>query len=218
MDRPAICASIVENDSQAIGHVADIVDLFELRIDLIGKTWRELVPYLTKPWIACNRKLEEGGGWKQNEMERLHALEEAADLGADIIDIELSTQNLNEVVSRLKGNAACLVSYHNFAGTPSLDELKNIVREQLQAGADICKVVTKAQTFTDNLTVLQLIAGFPGVRVVSFAMGSPGAVSRVLCPLVGGDFTYASVAGGKEAASGQITAAELRRIYTMVKT
>ncbi|MCK4579972.1 MAG: type I 3-dehydroquinate dehydratase, partial [Dehalococcoidia bacterium] len=56
----------------------------------------------------------------------------------------------------------------------------------------------------------------PSARVVSFAMGPVGLVSRVLCPLVGGYFTYASLEAGRESAPGQITARELRRVYQML--
>ncbi len=53
---------------------------------------------------------------------------------------------------------------------------------------------------------------------MAFAMGTAGQISRVLCPLVGGYFTYASIAEGKEAAEGQVTAAELRNIYEMLES
>jgi 3-dehydroquinate dehydratase len=33
------------------------------------------------------------------------------------------------------------------------------------------------------LTVLQLISGFPGKRIIAFAMGDKGLASRILCPL-----------------------------------
>ncbi|GAI14971.1 unnamed protein product, partial [marine sediment metagenome] len=107
-------------------------------------------------------------------------------------------------------------SFHDLERTPPLDEMKEIVQRQLKAGADICKMVTTAQGFEDNLTVLQLISEFPGVRLVSFAMGALGSMSRVLCPLVGGDFTYASIEKGKESAQGQITVRDLLKIYEMV--
>ena len=73
-----------------------------------------------------------------------------------------------------------------------------------------------AQRFEDNLTVLQLISEFPRIRIVSLAMGPLGVASRVLCPLVGGDFTYASIGPGKESAPGQITVGELRKLYEMM--
>ncbi len=50
------------------------------------------------------------------------------------------------------------------------------------------------------------------------AMGPLGFASRVLCPLVGGYFTYASIERGKESASGQITVRELKKLYEMVGT
>ena len=86
-----------------------------------------------------------------------------------------------------------MISSHDLKKTPSLDEMKEVVRQQLKAGADIAKVVTTARSLEDNLTVLRLISEFPGVRLLAFAMGPLGVVSRVLCPLVGGDFTYASI-------------------------
>jgi len=217
MRKPRICASIVNNDLAAIRSVEPLVDLFEVRIDLIGDSWQELAKQLGKPWIACNRSPDEGGGWKGSEAERREELLSALELGAEIIDLELMTGNLGEMVPLVKKRAQCLLSFHDLTGTPSLDRMREIVQKQLEAGADICKVVTTAQKFEDNLSVLQLISDFPEAKVVSFAMGPLGFASRVLCPLVGGDFVYASVEAGKEAASGQITARDLRKIYAMVE-
>ena len=216
MKRPRICAVIVSNDLEAVKGVEPLVDLFEARIDLIGARWQELVKQLNKPWIACNRCTEEGGSWQGNESERREELLSAIELGASIIDIELVTGNLKEIVQLIKKKAKCLLSLHDFKGTPSLDRMREIVQKELAAGADICKVVTTAQRFDDNLTVLQLISDFPKTRVVSFAMGPLGSASRILCPLVGGDFIYASIEEGKESASGQITVRDLRKIYEML--
>ena len=213
MKRPRICAVIVSNDLEAVKGVEPLVDLFEARIDLIGDGWQELVKQLNKPWIACNRCAEEGGSWQGNESERRKELLSAIELGASIIDIELVTGNLEEIVQLIKKKAKCLLSFHDFKGTPSLDRMREIVQKELAAGADICKVVTTAQKLEDNLTVLQLISDFPETKVVSFAMGPLGSVSRILCPLVGGDFIYASVEEGQESASGQMTVRDLRNIY-----
>ncbi|MGB2876989.1 MAG: type I 3-dehydroquinate dehydratase, partial [Dehalococcoidales bacterium] len=88
MNRPRICASIVNSDLEAIGRVAPLVDLFEVRIDLIGPDWREVAGQLGKPWIACNRKSDEGGIWEGGEEERIAELLSALELGAAIVDIE----------------------------------------------------------------------------------------------------------------------------------
>jgi len=217
MRKPRICASIVSNDLKAAKSVEPIVDLFEVRIDLIGDGWQELARQLKKPWIACNRSADEGGSWEGSEAKRREELLSALELGAGIIDIELVTGNRQEMVQLIKKRAQCLLSFHDFEKTPSLDRMRELIEKQLEAGADICKVVTTAQKFEDNLAVLQLISDFPKARVVAFAMRPLGFTSRIMCPLVGGDFIYASIETGKEAAPGQITVGDLRKIYTMVE-
>lgn len=217
MGRPRICAVIVSNDLEAIKKVEPLVDLFEVRIDLIGDGWQGLAKQLKKPWIASNRIADEGGEWQGSESERIKALLSAVELGAKIVDIELKTEDLEKAVKRIKGKAKCLISYHDFKETPSLKKMREIVKRQLDASADICKLVTTANSFEDNLSVLKLVSDFPQARVVSFAMGPLGLTSRILCPLVGGEFTYASMEEGKESAPGQITASDLRKIYRMLK-
>jgi len=217
MKRPRICVVIVDNDLKAVKQVEPLIDLFEIRIDLIGDGWQELVKQLKKPWIACNRHPDEGGKGEKIEARRIEGLLKAIELGADIVDIELRTRNLEEVIPLIKKRAKCLLSFHELERTPPLDEMREIVQRQLKAGADICKMITTARRFEDNLTVLQLVSEFSGIKIVSFAMGSLGLVSRILCPLVGGDFAYASIEKGKESAAGQITARDLRKLYEMVQ-
>ncbi len=216
MKRPRICAVIITEDLEAIRQVEPFVDLLEVRIDHVGDAWPVLVNQLNRPWIACNRGINEGGLWQGGEEARLEELLKAVELGASLVDIEIGTTKLAQAISLIQPRAQCLVSFHDFQGTPPLNDLKEMVAQQLDAGADICKVVTTANSPDDNLTVLRLMARFPGVRMVSLAMGNMGLVSRILCPLAGGDFTYASIERDKESAPGQLTVSELREIYQMV--
>jgi len=217
MRKPRICAVIVDMDIKGIREVEPLADLYEVRIDLIGDLWPKVVGGLKKPWLACNRREDEGGQWQGSEAQRIGELLQAAELGASIVDIELATQGLEEIVKRIKNRAECLVSFHDLDGTPSLNQLREIVGRELKAGADICKVVTTASNPEDNLLSLKLIREFPKTRILSFAMGPFSLSSRVLSPLVGGEFAYASIRRGKESADGQITASELRQIYEMMK-
>jgi 3-dehydroquinate dehydratase-1 len=214
--RPGICAAIVNNDFAAIERVGPLVDFFELRIDLVGDGWREVAARLKKPWIACNRRAGEGGKWRGSESSRIEVLLGALELGAGIVDIELAAPEVEKIVKEIKGRAECLLSYHDLKGTPPLQDMREIIKRQLDTGADICKVVTAARSFADNLAVLQLIGEFPKVKVVAFAMGAAGKISRVFCPLAGGYFTYASIEAGRESAEGQVTAGDLRKIYGML--
>ncbi|MDD4875677.1 MAG: type I 3-dehydroquinate dehydratase [Dehalococcoidales bacterium] len=217
MRKPIICAVITNSDLKAVEKTNPFVDLFEVRIDLVGEGWQKLVKQLEKPWIGCNRMADDGGKWQGDEASRVEKLLEAAELGADTIDIELKTENLNYAVELIKGKAECLLSFHDWEKTPPLREMREIVHKQLAAGADACKIVTTAHSLEDNRKTLQLISEFPEVKMISFAMGQLGILSRVLCPLVGGDFTYASVEIGKESAPGQITVKELRKIYDILE-
>ena len=217
MEKPAICASIINSDLEAIKAVEPLVELFEVRIDLIGEGWQDIVRQLEKPWIACNRIEEEGGSWQESEARRKEELLKAIQLGASIVDIELAMPNLEKVVPLFKKQAKCLLSFHNIKQTPPLENLKKIVKQQLAAGADICKVVTCAQNAEDNLAILKLIPEFPGVNIIAFAMGPIGLPSRILSPLVGGYITYAAIEKGAQSAPGQMTVNELHNLYQMVK-
>ena len=216
MNKPRICAVIVNNDFKAVKEIEPLVDLFEVRIDIIGDGWQELVKKLKKPWIATNRTIDEGGQWQGTEARRIEGLLQAIALGAEMVDIEFRTKNLENIVPLVKKRVKCILSFHDLEKTPPFAELKGIVQKQIKGGADICKVVTTARQFEDNLPVLQLIADFPEQKVVAFAMGQEGQLSRVLSLLVGADFTYASIERGKESAPGQITVKEMTRIYEMV--
>ena len=217
MNKVKLCASIIDTDIAAIKKIEPIVDLFEVRIDLIGDKWPEVARQLKKPWIACNRMVEEGGKWDGNEARRIERLLQAIELGAKIVDIEYNAKNVENIIRLIKKRADCLLSFHDFQKTPSLDVLKQIVNKELKAGADICKVVTTAQTFEDNLAVMRLFSEFPDVKIVAFTMGTQGFISRVMAPLIGAYFTYGAVQKGVESAPGQLPVSDMLAVYEMVK-
>jgi len=216
MKKPLICGVVINREMAGIREVEPLVEMFEVRIDLIGGGWQEVAGQLGKPWIACNRVVKEGGNWQGSEARRKEELLRACELGASMVDIELGTTNLERVVTIIKKRAKCLISFHDMEKTPPLDKLKKIVKQQLAAGADICKVVTTAKEFKDNLTLLELVAEFPGTNIIAFAMGVSGLPSRVLRPLVGGSIVYAAIKEGDESAPGQVTVAELYKLYRML--
>jgi len=216
MKKPLVCAVIVNGDMAEIKKAEPLVDMFELRIDLVGSGWQEVARKLDKPWIATNRLAQEGGKWLGRDARGIEELLRACELGAAMVDIELATKNLERVVPLVKKKARCLISCHDFEKTPPLDNLKKIVKAELAAGADVCKVVTTAREFGDNLVVMELMREFPKVNIVAFAMGAAGLPGRVLSPLINGGIVYAAIERGGESAPGQITVAELCKLYQMV--
>ncbi len=194
---------------------ANISDIIEVRIDIIGESWTSIAGRLKRPWIACNRRKEEGGMWYGDEERRVKELLKALQLGAEYVDIELLSPQINRVVEevKLKGKKV-IVSCHDFNGTPSYYELKKIFEREIEAGADICKIVTFAKKFEDNITILKFIRQESNMApLVSFCMGEMGIVSRILSPFFGSKFTYTSTDEGLESAAGQVSIENLREFY-----
>ena len=218
MKRPKICAVITNNDFELAAGAARFTDLYEVRIDVIGDGWQEWVKRLRKPWIASNRLKEEGGVWSGDEPSRIGKLFEAIELGARIVEIGLRTPDLQRLIAQIRREKVeSLIADHDLTATPDLIDLKAIVREQTAAGAGICKVVTTAQRFEDNFTVLSLFREFPETRLVAFASGELGVTSRVLSVLSGGYFTYASITDNDRQDQGVLSAAYMRSFFEEVR-
>ena len=192
-------------------------DLIEIRLDYLEDLKGiEKIPKLSsKPMIVTNRQYEQGGFKPQDEEERIKTLIDAAGAGFEYADIELTTRNLRDVTLRLrKMGVKPIVSYHNFENTPKPPDLEIIVREEAEAGAEICKLVTMARSIPDNVSCLLLTSKISKTfKIVCFAMGELGVVSRALSPIFGAYFTYASIEREHETAPGQITITELRDLY-----
>ena len=212
-----ICGVITTADIVAVRAAVDSVDLFEVRIDMIGAAWRDVARQLERPWLACNRRAEEGGHWRGTEAAPIDELLAALDMGAAMVDVELATPGLADIVPRIKARAECLVSYHNFNNTPPAAEMENIIQKELAAGADICKLVTTANSVDDNIALLSLLNKFPQSRLVVFSVGAAGGMSRILGPLAGSEFTYGSLSEGRESAPGQFTVGQLKEIFGRIR-
>ncbi|MBS7644381.1 type I 3-dehydroquinate dehydratase [Candidatus Bathyarchaeota archaeon] len=224
--RPKICAVIAERElSEALNLIEEAenqrADLLEVRLDYL----REHPPLdpifkATKlPIIATCRLKDQGGMYTGPEETRKSLLLKAADAGASYVDIELKSKQLRKFITQCKSlGVKLIISHHDCVATPSLKKLNSIFKSELRAGADIGKIVTTAQQFEDNLTCLNFQAELSRKHVagVCFAMGTLGRISRILSPIYGGSFAYASVKFGGETAAGQLTIQEMQKIYAML--
>ncbi|AQU04179.1 type I 3-dehydroquinate dehydratase [Dehalococcoides mccartyi] len=216
MKTPPVCCVITRLPEAESLKKSEGAAFYELRLDLLDESWREAAAMLDKPFMATCRRSAEGGSFNGSEEERIGLLEKAAAAGAFMLDIEYSTPHVGEVLKRLRPQSKCLVSHHNFADTPSAGDLKTLVKDMLNYPADIYKVITTATSINDNIKLLNLIKEIPDKKIVAFAMGNLGILSRILCPLAGSPFTYASLNDGNKSASGQMTLAQMIEIYRSV--
>jgi len=199
----------------------DGADLIELRLDYLNEKvdLKRILGSTGLATIAANRPRGEGGYFQGGEEERIEKLVEAAEKGFNYVDVEISTKNIGSIVRKLRDTGAKpIVSYHNFDGTPVYRRLLEILAWETKLGADVCKIVTTARSHRDNFQTLKLLsAKAEGRNIVCFAMGEIGIPTRVMSPLLGGFFTFGAVQEGYESASGQITVAALRKIYSLMR-
>jgi len=216
-----LCIPIVETTVGkaliAIKKANRLTDLIELRVDYLRNA--RLAPLFQdrkKPFIVTNRRKEEGGQYEGEERKRLSILQEAINLGADYIDVELATQRswLQDLVRNKRGTQIIL-SFHDFRRTPSIKELQKLFGQMIQLGADVIKIVPFARSWEDNLSILSLIpfAKEKRQKIVAFCMGEKGKLSRIFSPLFGAAWTYASLNQTRTSAPGQLTARELTDIW-----
>jgi 3-dehydroquinate dehydratase type I len=146
---------------------------------------------------------------------RLETLMQAAREEFDYIDVELKTKNVRMTIRQMQRHGAkVIVSYHNEKLTPMEEALDSILVNEKQAGADVCKIVGTARSYSDNLRCLRFVDKYARRgRLVCFCMGRLGISSRILSPIFGGYFTFASFRTGQETAAGQIPIGELRTLY-----
>jgi 3-dehydroquinate dehydratase I len=204
--KPMICAPILEKKSESVLQSAkkaiDLgADILEFRIDALenpdANEVQNLIEEINHPLIATNRMKSEGGFFNGSEEERISILIKAAE-NADIIDIELHTENkLQEKV--IKASKSSIISYHDFKKTPSFAELLDVVKKEKEIG-DIAKFAVMPNSNKDTLTVLKVLSEVH--NTIGIAMGEIGKYTRLVAPIFGSPITFASI--GKESAPGQL--------------
>lgn len=221
-----ICVSVIpESVGDALNLIKKAeeqhVDFIEVRLDRIKELDKLsiIASHTEIPLIATNRTTSHGGKFSGSEAERRQTLLKAARSGFEYVDLELDMPELEGVIRTVRPTGAkTIISFHDFKTTPNIPTLRKILGEEKAKGADICKIVTMANTPMDNLIILNFLhESCKKFKVVCFAMGALGTPSRLLSPLFGGYFTIAALERGKETAPGQMTIQELKKIYEILR-
>lgn len=217
-----VCTTIAAKTSEEMGRKATLAfalgtDLVEFRVDMLEESPSSMVKglrrFARKAVITVRRK-EEGGGFRGSEAERLALISELSGLKPLYVDVELSTAVENpEWYGSLKSAPKKIVSWHDFAGTPTLSALRKARRSAGELG-DVAKIVTTAKKVEDNGRVLKLYEDEPE-SLIAFCMGEAGTASRLASLQLGSPVTYASLPN-EPVAPGQLsvsTVAGLKKLW-----
>jgi 3-dehydroquinate dehydratase-1 len=166
--------------------------------------------------IFTLRSREEGGFFKGSNRERISILKKMAMTRPMLLDIEISTLKKEKDIRQFlsENRIPILVSTHDFRKTSNLSTLLKKF-EDMRNYSNYVKMVTTARSFEDNFKLLSLYDNSDDTKLIAFAMGEHGILSRLLCNLYGGSpFTYASL--DKPLAPGQLDIVLMKKIYDRI--
>jgi len=183
-------------------------DLVEMRLDYIGRhiDLKRLLEKRPCPVVITCRRREDGGRWEKTEQERLMVLRSAIASGVDFVDLE---EDIAGSIPRY-GATKRIVSLHNFERTP--EDLEDIHARLAALDADVVKIATMANSFTDCIRMMRLVEGAK-VPTIGLCMGDLGVVTRILALRYGAPFTYTALSSDRKIAPGQITFETMRSVY-----
>ncbi len=164
-------------------------DLVELRLDLLDFDEEEVKAYFRQTKgldsIATFRLPEDEEDEETMARELslgVHLLSVAIMSGAAYVDIGLDFPDKERdwlITLALNYHCGLIVSYHNYYGVQPLSELKAVAARCFALGADIVKIATTARHPEEAAGVLALYDFFPPEKLVAFAMGTYGRLSRI---------------------------------------
>ena len=224
-----ICTTIQNKTAEQILEALEQCEMAEIRLDSCVLSARETEDVFTSdvPLVATCRiaevmknepslqDLPEATREVKAMMLAEKRLIRAIEAGARYVDVEIEApkQMSKRVRSAAHESGTIFIrSYHDFNGTGSLEELKNVVEKCVYHGADLVKVVTMAHSEEDVRTVMSLYGrSAANGNLIAFCMGEAGRESRLECLKHGAPYTYSALTAEESAAPGQWPVAEMRK-------
>ena len=132
-----------------------------------------------------------------------------------LVDLDISVQA--EEITRLQSERMSLktiLSYHNYALTPSDTELRSITDRMEGWGAHIMKIATHCSIQRDALRLLSLLIDLreDGHKRIVLGMGKHGVITRVFGTVWGNEMAFAPIEAVSKSAPGQLTVDKLDSI------
>ncbi|MFZ0185261.1 MAG: type I 3-dehydroquinate dehydratase [Nitrosotalea sp.] len=218
-----VCVTIAESNPRKIVKemkkaLADS-DYVEIRLDFLKPNQIPFCLSLSKKYlnrcICTVRPTTEGGKFQGTEKERISILKLISEFDPYLLDVEYNTLRKNQGLQKyLKSTRTnILVSWHDFVKTPKEQTLR-VMLQRMSKFSNNVKIVTTAKTIGDTISILSLYKNHAKkIKLVCFAMGDYGRMSRILCTKLGSPYTY--VSQGKPVAPGQFSLKEMKSILAL---
>ena len=234
-----ICTTIINKDLQGVLAALEGCEMAEIRLDSCDLSMKDIDEVFSSdvPLVATCRIAEimandpslQDLPEQSREIRAMQTAERrlvrAIEAGARYVDVEMEAQ---KQMSKRVRNAAhengtvFIRSYHDFAGTATVEELRGMVEKCRYHGADIVKLVTMAHSQEDVDRVMSLyqwcgkeasggVEALADGGLVAFCMGEAGKQSRIDCLKYGSPYTYAALTAEEAAAPGQWPADEMMK-------
>ena len=209
--RPSSSTEAIKSLHQFI-HSAEFI---EVRVDTIrGLNLPRLLSSPRPKVIITNRRITDKGNFRGTDKEHSSILLEAAELGAEYIDIEMRLgKRIFDKIRSLKKPVKIICSHHDFSKTPR--NLSAIYEKMKLMKADIIKIATMGNSITDNERIFELLrrARIERREVIGICMGEYGEISRILGGKFGGYLSYVSTPDTDATGPGQITFDQMKNVF-----
>lgn len=234
---PKICVSLIgKNDTEIIEEIVLIktlpIDVVEWRMDYhvacedinsMLETLKKIRQTLgDRPLLATFRSKNEGGE-KVISPGKYVALNKSVieTKLVDMIDIELFTgDKLVEEMVQLahRYDIKVVMSNHDFAKTPSKEEIIKRLCKMQAMDADLPKIAVMPQDTADVLTLLaatnEMVTDYAECPIITMSMGGLGVVSRLAGETFGSALTFG--AAKTVSAPGQVEVIRLREALQVI--
>ena len=232
---PKVCVTVIGSDLKEflknLSQAQLEFDFLELRVDYINNFKKEYLQdiraKLQKKAILTCRLKDMGGLFGGSNQEWLQIMQTALDLGFDLVDIDykLSKSFLEytndgskqdcatDKAKFFKPTSGVILSYHDFRQTPSYQKLRTIYKSMRKYQPTFCKFAVNINNLADKKILYKFLTHYQQNQdLVVMGMGTLGRQTRIICPLLGSQFVYAS-RKNQATASGQVDGHELHNIW-----
>lgn len=234
---PKICVPFVgKNQEELMNEVAAIahipVDVVEWRMDWFEDIMdvaaaKEMLHQLRvalgeKPILATFRTKQEGGEKAIDKAAYVALNNMIADSGdADLIDVELFSgdEEVKSIVAHAHAKQVYVImSNHDFAKTPSYEEIITRLCKMQDLGADIPKIAVMPTCKSDVLTLLRatndMYEHHADRPIITMSMAGTGVLSRLCGEVFGSALSFG--AANKASAPGQMAVEDLKTVLELL--